>query len=124
MIRCKIASSDILYSLTFDLKANIKKNGDQTWDSTMYIAFVLFEDWYVGQILDVDDTEEVANVLFMQAKEEKKIFVWAENPTKLQVPYPNILCSLNDTIVRRANDYKLDNKPIIKKFKLFLKNNK
>ena len=90
MIRCKIASSEILYSLTFDLKANIKKNGDQTWDSTMYIAFVLFEDWYVGQILDVDDTEEVANVLVMQAKEEKKIFVWTENPTKLQVPYPNI----------------------------------
>ena len=73
-IRCKIASTDELFNLTFDLNEDFKYSTEDYWSPNMYVGFILNRDWFIGQITNLNEEEDIANIMVMQFKKKPKIF--------------------------------------------------
>ena len=133
IIKCKTTSKDENFTLRFDLQKSIKSTEEMSYSPMMYVSFVANGNWFIGQIISVNEAEETAEILAMVKMSDEELlnisraknyeyFKWSENPATLNILYCNISCSINNNLIRGKGFYKLNCKDILVKWSIYLIN--
>ena len=57
------------------------------------MACIYNEEWYIGEIVDIDEDEQDVEINFME--KSKELYRWPRREDKIWVSFSNVLCVIN-----------------------------
>ena len=58
-----------------------------------FVACIYNEEWYIGEIVDIDEDEQDVEINFME--KSKELYRWPRREDKIWVSFSNVLCVIN-----------------------------
>ena len=92
-----------------------------TYNENDYVATKYLDNWYVGKILQIDETDNEAEMSFM--KQKKNLFQWPSTEDILWVTQDDIICKIKDPKPsgKSARMYRLEREDLAKIEQLYSK---